>query len=100
MFVKQKKDFYQNLKLEFVCTCAEMRIVEDFEEHGSRQGNSMKIWSYLKQNFNDLFPFINDVSLEKFVNGYNPFAKNTQIRNDKKFLYVTDSGSEYLFKIL
>ena len=100
MFLKQNKDFYKNLKLEFVCTCSEMRIVEDFEEHGSRQGNSMKIWRYLKENFNYLFPSINDVSLEKFVNSYNPFAKNSKIRSDKKYLYVTDSGIEYLFKIL
>lgn len=93
-------NFYQNLQLEFVCTCTEMKIVEDFEEHGSRQGNSKKIWQYLKNNFSDLFVCINDVSLVDFVDYYNPFAKNTRIRSDKKFLYVTDSGTEYMFKIL
>lgn len=91
---------YKNLNLEFVCTCEQQKIVEDFEEHGYRQGNSFKIWTHIKQHHNELFPCINDVSIKKFVDYYNQYAHDTKIRNDNKFLYVTDSGIEYLFKIL
>lgn len=99
MFKKLPSNFYKDLNLEFVCTCQEKQIVEDFEENGSRQGNSFKIWKYLKENFNHLFPEINDVSLKQYIEYYNPYALYTRIRSDKKFLYVTNSGIEYMFKI-
>lgn len=99
MFKKQSKNFYKNLNLEFICDCSSMRIVEDFEENGSRQGNTLKIWSYLKKNFSHLFDGLSDVSLKTWVESYNPYAQYTRIRSDKKFLYVTNSGIEYMFKI-
>lgn len=88
------KEFYNNIfDLTLEGTCCELgKFIQDLIENHCVKANYNKIIKLIKRYNYNLY---NDLAL----NFYNPWCRDTYRSKDGKFIIITHSMTEYLFKI-
>lgn len=90
-------NYKQINRLDLIADCTQVDIITHMQNNNAKKGNTRAIWSLIKTKCPELGDALglNDVSLKKYVDYYNPYAAECLI-TDKQIM-VTHSAVNYLF---